>query len=161
MGITNPIRNAITAKLIQDMEDLVIVGDDEPVFGDVQMIYVQKPTVLPACGVRPIGLSVKDQDLSSDYLNYQYEISAYEFLESAGTNSEVKNRMDRLGDIEDAVINYISEIPNNLEYGVTGYHVMTTEINNTDYDIRETEQGILLFVFIEVSIQIYNPFIKE
>lgn len=159
--MTEPIRKILTQKILDGMDTLVVLGETDPVFGQVEMMYVQKPSVLPACGVRPIGLNKMESDLSADYLNYTYEISAYEFLESAATNTEVKNKFERLGDIEDAVLYWLSQLPNNLEYQVSGYHIYNVELGDVDYDIRETEQGILLFVFIEASFKLYNPFIKS
>jgi len=118
-------------------------------FNAVQRIYLDLPEILPSAQIIPIGADVDNDMIDFDNRQLNFSLIVFENLEENGTQDTIDIKIDRLCDIEDGVLRYIEQIPNNVGIVNGEFRVYKTAVNNVRWNYGEGVNGMALYLIVE------------
>lgn len=154
------IRKPLNDRLITDLSQLTYASGSNPLFANVVKIFATIPANTPVCEVSPFSgdVIVEGNDFDRRVLGWQ--IYVYEKIGSDNDQNTTNNKIDRLNYIEDAILDYLEAIPNNLEHVITDVHVLNINVTTVQWDLVEFTDGIVKTLTInfttEINIDVKN-----
>jgi hypothetical protein len=129
-------------------------GTDDLVFGQVEKMFVNIPTKVPACEIAVDGTA--PQILGNDYDERGYAFNAIitDDIESTISQSDADSRIDRFSNIEDVVLNALQKVPNIFEDGANGIRVSRIIPMETTPSYELTNAGIRIYMSIKFVLYI-------
>ncbi len=143
------IRKQLLDKLIADFRALKHYDGTSTMFNAVQRIYLDLPEILPSAQIIPIGADVDNDMIDFDNRQLNFSLIVFENLEENGTQDTIDIKIDRLCDIEDGVLRYIEQIPNNVGIVNGEFRVYKTAVNNVRWNYGEGVNGMALYLIVE------------
>jgi hypothetical protein len=142
-------------KLITDFQALTFVGGSS-IFasGNVRKLFLAEPSAYPICEILPSAISNEIEGNSSDIREYDFEAKVEELIESSLNETQAGNKIGRLANTADAILDYLQKLPNNLEYDISGVHIIELLVLPSPYDYRKSDNGIILLLTIQFRIRV-------
>lgn len=146
------IRKTLQNKLITDFTVLKHLNGTDDCFADVEKVYLDFPTALPAAEVLHLSTSRTVDGLSDDSMMVGFTLNVYEEIETSADQTDADRRSDRLADIESRVYDYLEQIPNPIERSVTDVFVYRIDVIGTNFIYSQSESGIKLIMTIDFNL---------
>lgn len=155
------MRGLIHDKLITDFAALQFEGGNT-LFGNVKKDFRQVAMGSGDCLLLMDDMSQDVQGITTTQRDYGFLWVYMEATEASITDIEAATRISRMANVEDAVVNYLQKIPNNLRaWGDTNsIEVVRIAVTNVFYDESKTPDGYQIVqrgrFFVRVDVNARN-----
>lgn len=143
--MSNPtrIRVPLHNKLIADFKALTHY-DGQLCFNSVEKIHATIPTAFPANQILPSDATVNPDGLNYDGRAFGFKSVSWDVFKLDISQEELDAKIDRIQDLEDAIMSYLEKIPNRLGI-ISGTRVHRVDIGNAEYSFEATDQGVAVY----------------
>lgn len=152
------MRKELQDEIIEQVAALKYDGTTNLLFADVRKIYKEQPLGYPIARVISTsnGVEVMGLDYNTKIMGFQIDV--FDLLDEQVTQDDAELRIDRMGNIEDILFEWVQKIPNNLEREVTGVHIYSIDILRAGFSYESNESGIMvnLAVAFELKTEVYT-----
>lgn len=147
------MRKELQDEIIDQLEALTYTGTANVLFADVRKVYKEQPLGFPIARVISTSNGVEVLGLDYDNKIMGFQIDVFDLLDEQITQDEAETRIDRISNIEDMILNWLEELPNNIEREVTGVHIHTIDILRGGFNYENNESGIMLNLAIPFELK--------
>lgn len=137
-----------TRKVVYDqlLTDLAALKhyDDENCFASVKRVFIEEPTQSPVGQLMPYYARVENIGISSDERVLGWLFNVYEVMGDETTQDEADRKMNRLADLEDSILRYIEQIPNNLGIVDGSVRIVRTSLDDVQYSVVNSNKGLIV-----------------
>lgn len=148
-------RKPIHDKLITDFTALTFDGTAINLFTEVKKLFVVEPEDLPVCRITSTGLRVEIDGNTHNTRLLGFVADTFDSIPLDNISQEdAEKRIDRLSNIEDSVLAYLSKLPNNIEHEVGTIHIYDMQVEQTSYQYQSGERGIEVMLSIPFTLKL-------
>ena len=144
-------KKVIYDKLKTDLAALKYYNDNT-CFADVQGIYIDFPEGTPFLQIYPTAPQIEIDGIDFDNRTYGFALIVGDLISKEASQTEINNQMDRLADIEDSILDYLEQIPNNFSGLAAGVRPYRVDIQGSSYLFEEAPDGIRVYMTIDIAL---------
>lgn len=147
------MRKELHDKLIEEFKLLKYLDNTVVIFEEVAK-FLATVKKYPSCEIIPVEVTVTRDGLTMDsrYLGFRVITRDHIEKDRAENPSEFERKIDRLSDIEDAVFNYLQQIPHPLEHAVDDVQVYRIDVLPARYFYEDSTEGISIYQTIDFNL---------
>ena len=147
------MRKEVHDQIITDFSGFTFSGG-APMFS--QVVKALGNDITAQSGTCLISLDSPSVDIignTSDDRILGFSAFYIEFLQSA-SQSQVIDRVDRISNVEDRILDYLQKEPSDLRGAVSGVDIYKVRVTPSTYSEDQTEHGIVLTLTIRFQVHI-------